>query len=272
MTFPVTIGNLEAGYRNRIIIRNFSLSCVSGGQVTALVGPNGSGKSTLLRAIAGIVPAKGSVLLAGKELLSMPRVLRAQNCAYQPQVAPSGTSLGVLESIIAALKVVPPLESDSPFDARQKAMGALERLGIEDLAFDPLDRISGGQQQLASLAQVIARPTQLVLLDEPTSALDLRGEIEVMEIIRSLALGGAAVIVVLHDLESAARWADTVAVLNNGALFSSGRPVETITPDMLASVYAVDARVEVRTEESALKIDVKRPITRLKPNGASDAE
>ena len=125
-----------------------------------------------------------------------------------------------------------------------RAIATLERIGIGDLALTPLDHLSGGERQLASLAQAVVREPALLLLDEPTSALDLRHQVVVMQLVHELAAEGRIVVVVLHDLNLAVRWAGHVVVLDHGTPAAVGHPVDAITPDVLARVYGVHARIE----------------------------
>lgn len=122
---------------------------------------------------------------------------------------------------------------------------------------EQLNRLSGGQRQLVSLAQAIVREPAILLLDEPTSALDLRHQAQVMHLVRDLAREGRLVVVVLHDLNLAARWADHIVVLSNGAVAAEGAPVAAITANILASVYGVEALVE-RSTLGHLQISVER--------------
>jgi iron complex transport system ATP-binding protein len=220
------------------VIRDLSLSAIRAGEVTALVGPNAAGKTTLLRAMAGLLPATGEVRLQGQNLLAMPAARRAALVSYMPQSLPERTSLTVLESVIAPLRV-----SDHRGEARDRAIAVLDRLGIADIALEPIDRLSGGQRQLCGLAQSLVVDPHVLLLDEPTSALDLRHQAVVMNIVRALAAAGRIIVCVLHDLAQAARWADTVIVMRNGTCHAQGSPSETVTPQMLADVYAVRAKV-----------------------------
>jgi iron complex transport system ATP-binding protein len=241
----LTIENLSAGHPGRPVIRNLTLPPLAAGQVTALVGPNAAGKSTLLLALTGLIGATGSARLGARDLLRLSIAERATVAAFMPQGLPQGVALTVLESVIAACKASPlgDLAAAGP-DVRHRAVAALDRPGIADLSLESLDRLSGGQRQLIGLAQALVREPQLILLDEPTSALDLRHQVVVMTLIRALAAEGRTILVVLHDLNLAARWADCVVVVEHGTAHASGTAEQALTPDVIATVYGVEARVE----------------------------
>jgi iron complex transport system ATP-binding protein len=240
---PLAIANLTAGYRRHPVLRGLTLPPLVPGTVTALVGPNGAGKSTLLKVLAGLLPATGSVTLGGLDLLHAPLAARARSVTFMPQTLPQRVGLTVLEGVISALRASP-LEADGGEPAERLALATLERVGIRDLALTPLDHLSGGERQLASLAQAVVRRPTVLLLDEPTSALDLRHQVTVMRLVEDLAAEGRIVVVVLHDLNLAVRWAGRVVVLNHGTPDADGPPLATITPDVLARVYGVQARLE----------------------------
>jgi len=233
------IRGVTAGYEGRKIIDAIDLPPLAAGTVTSLVGPNGAGKSTLLRALAGLLPARGEVRLGDLNLAGMSLRDRSRYVSYVPQSLPQGVALNALETVIAALEAAP--LADKPAHRSTvpaEALAALESVGAGD-------RLSGGQKQLVGLAQAIARAPAVLLLDEPTSALDLRHQLTVLELARSYAREhGAVVVVVLHDLQAAARISDRVLVLHRGRLAAEGSPEEAITPALLAEVYQVEARVE----------------------------
>lgn len=238
------VGGLSAGYGARPVLHALDVPAIRAGEVTALVGPNGAGKSTLLRVLAGLLPGRGSVRLGERELLDIAPADRAVQVSFMPQGLPQRVALTVLEAVIAALCAGPSIGRRNNEDAAADAIAVLERIGIAGLAHEPLDHLSGGQRQLASLAQAIARDPRVLLLDEPTSALDLRHQVVVMDFVRHFAAGGRIVIVVLHDLSLAARWADQVVVLHHGRTYAAGPPDQSLTPAVLGEVYGVDARVE----------------------------
>ena len=203
------INDLSVAYGARTIIHNVSLPALPAGRLVALVGPNGAGKSTLLRAIAGLERMQGEISLAGEDVSRLGFAERSRRLAYMPQQLPPGLALGVLESIVAALRV-------SGVDTLLAlAYEALVRLGIEHLAEQPLNSLSGGQRQLVALAQLLARNPQVLLLDEPTSALDLHYQLRVMDTVRERVVAHRLLAVaVLHDINLAASYADWLVVLH----------------------------------------------------------
>ncbi|KZD23272.1 iron ABC transporter [Tardiphaga robiniae] len=241
----LTIRSLSAGYGARKVLRDLSMPPIPGGKITALVGPNGAGKTTLLRAVAGLVPASGDIRFGALDMLTASASERSRAMAFMPQFLPQRMALSVLESVISALRASPPqIERMDAAAFRDVALETLSGLGIVDLALQPFDKLSGGQRQLASLAQALVRKPRLLLLDEPTSALDLRHQLQVMNIVKTAARGGTAVIAVLHDLQAAARWADSIVVMKSGALYTSGAPADAISATMLSDVYGIDGSVE----------------------------
>ncbi len=244
VTGALRIEGLAAGYGTRKVIQDLTLAPLPAGEVTALVGPNAAGKSTLLRGLAGLVHTEGSIRLGDVELTKLSLVERSRKVGFMPQALPQGVELSVLESVLSALHAT---GMDTPVGGvtgRERALAVLARLGLVDLALEPLSRLSGGQKQLASLAQALVREPRVLLLDEPTSALDLRHQVLVMAAARALAREGRVVVVVLHDLNLAARWADRIVVLDRGQRRAEGAAADTLTPELLAEVYGVEGRVE----------------------------
>ncbi|MGP9812889.1 ABC transporter ATP-binding protein [Rhodopseudomonas sp. NSM] len=246
MTGPdLLIAHLSTGYPRRPVIRDLTLPPLPAGKLIAFVGPNAAGKSTLLMALAGLLPSTGTIALGDHNLSELSARDRAKVMAFTPQSLPQGVALTVIESVIVALRASATAEPSLPgASTAQRAAAALDRLGIAELALEPLDQLSGGQRQLVSLAQALVRDPTILLLDEPTSALDLRHQIVVMDTLRRLAAEGHIVVVVLHDLNLAARWADYVVVFDHGACAAAGAPAEALTAGIIAEVYGVVARIE----------------------------
>lgn len=236
----LSIKNLTVHYRRHEVLAGVDLCGIRPGEIIALAGPNAAGKSTLLKAIAGLVPANGQVFYGDSNWLGWTARQRVEHIGFMPQSIPEDNNLTVLEAALTALQSggIGPRRKDE-----LDALRVIERLGIGHLALRPLYQLSGGQRQLAALAQAVVRGSPVLLLDEPVSALDLAHQWQVMHVARRLADEGRIVIVVLHDLALAAQWADRVAILHQRRIHSFGPPNDTITAAALREVWGVEARV-----------------------------
>lgn len=235
------VRDLTVRFGARRVLDGLTLPEMHAGEVTVLAGPNAAGKSTLLRAVAQLVPHRGSVTLDGDDLGRLAATERARRIGFMPQSLPGGSSLVALETVIAALRAGKTMIAHQ---ADAAAMAVMDKLGIAALALEPLDALSGGQRQMVSLAQAIVRDPRLLLLDEPTSALDLARQVRLLSELRRLAAEGRVVAAVLHDLALAAQWADRIVLIHDGHVHAHGRPEQVLTPALLAQVYGVEARVE----------------------------
>lgn len=234
---------LVAGYSGQRVIGGISLPAVAPGSLVALVGPNAAGKSTLLKAIAGLLPASGRVLLDGADMATLPTRERLRRIGYLPQALPQPTSLLAYEIWQSALRAG---RSEWPAERRAAAIEqVVAELDLAELGQRRMDELSGGQRQMVGLAQAIVRAPRLLLLDEPTSALDLRWQLTVLDTLRRHAHAtGTLCLVAVHDLNLAARFCDQVLMLHHGALAAAGAPAQILTPALLRQVYGVRARVE----------------------------
>ncbi|MFJ2985861.1 MULTISPECIES: ABC transporter ATP-binding protein [unclassified Pseudomonas] len=250
----LSINEVSVAYGARQVLHGVSLPALPAGSLVALVGPNGAGKSTLLRALAGLERMKGVLRLDGQDVTRLGIAERSRRLAYMPQQLPPGIALGVLESIVAALRV------RGADNLLGHAFDALRQLGIESLAERSLDSLSGGQRQLVALAQLLARNPQVLLLDEPTSALDLHYQLRVMAAVRERVVAHRLLAVaVLHDINLAASQADWLVVLREGRVVACGAPEQVLRPEVLAQVYGVEARVE-RCSQGRLQVLVDRAL------------
>lgn len=242
---------LTAGYPGRPVLQGVTLPAVPAGTLVAVVGPNAVGKSTLLKAVAGLRPSQGRVLLEGADLATLPPRERLRRVGYLPQALPQSTSLVAYETWQSALRASRREWSTAQREAAIESV--VTALGLQALALRRLDELSGGQRQMVGLAQVIVRAPRLLLLDEPTSALDLRWQLQVLQAVRAMAQQqGAVGLVAVHDLNLALSFCQHVLVLGGGSVLAAGDPAEVLTPALLQRAYGVLARVERCSEGNLL--------------------
>ncbi|TQF76312.1 ABC transporter ATP-binding protein [Elioraea sp. Yellowstone] len=216
----------------RAVLDGVSLK-VRAGELVALVGPNGAGKSTLLRALAGLLrPDAGRATLDGTPLAALSPRGRARRIAWLEQGARAAWGMTVRE--IAALGRLP--HSDA---AEAPVAAALAALGLDHMADRRIDRLSGGEVRRAMIARVLATAPDVMLLDEPCADLDPAQGFAVMRLLRAQAAAGRAVVVVLHDLALAARFADRVALLEAGRLVADGPPDSVMADAVVGRVFGV---------------------------------
>jgi iron complex transport system ATP-binding protein len=239
----LVIEGLRLDHPGRTAVAGVDLT-LAGGQVVAVVGPNGCGKSTLLRGIARLHrPTAGRVLAGGTDVWQLRPRAAARRLALLPQFpqAPEGLTVGAL----VAHGRHPHqglFRQWSPADAHAVTT-ALAATGVADLVDRPVDQLSGGQRQRVWLALVVAQDTPVLLLDEPTSALDLGHQVEVLELVRTLAAAGRTVVTVLHDLSAAARHADVLVAMRAGGVVAVGPPREVVDASLVRTLYGIDAQV-----------------------------
>jgi iron complex transport system ATP-binding protein len=229
---------------------------VAPGECVVLAGPNGSGKSTLLRGLARLMkPAGGTVLLDGRQLAQWPPRALARRLAVLPQSPPSPGDLTVEQLVFLGRHPHQTLLGIPSARDRAVVAEALGQTDLVHLAARPLTALSGGERQRAWIAFTLAQEPQLLLLDEPTTFLDLAHGLAVLEMVRRLNHErGLTVVMALHDLSQAARFADRVVLLRAGRLVTAGPPAQVLTPAVIAGVFGVEA--EVITTEAGWPIVV----------------
>jgi iron complex transport system ATP-binding protein len=211
----------------------------------ALVGPNGSGKSTLLRALGRVLrPRGGAVYLDGRSMTQWPTREVARRLALLPQGPALSNDMSAEELVWLGRSPHQGILGLPTAEDHEAVRWAIEETGIEALRRRQMSTLSGGERQRVWLALALAQRPQVLLLDEPTTFLDLNHQLEVLELIRYLNREhGLTVVMVLHDLNQAARYANRIVVLNEGAVYGEGAPGEILTADTLRDVFGVDGRV-----------------------------
>ncbi|MEU6183131.1 ABC transporter ATP-binding protein [Streptomyces coeruleorubidus] len=232
------------------------------GRLTAVVGPNGCGKSTLLAGLCRLHrPKGGSVLLDGRILARLPVREAARRIGLLPQSAQAPDGLTVADLVRFGRQPHQGLLRQWSVRDQQAVDRALAATGMTALAERPLETLSGGQRQRAWIAMTVAQETSVLLLDEPTSALDLGHQLEVFELLRELTTVGRTVVVVVHDLVLACRYADHLVAMQAGRVVAEGTPHETVTPELISRLYGVEA-VVLRDPETDCPVIVPRGLAR----------
>jgi ferric hydroxamate/heme transport system ATP-binding protein len=243
---------IEVAYGENTIINNLSLE-IPIGKITTIIGPNGCGKSTLLKTIGRIMKAKkGAVYLDGKDIYELSSKEFARQLAILPQspLAPDGLTA---EELVSYGRY-----------AHQKGFGkqnekdkeivkwALEVTNLSELSQRSVDNMSGGQRQRVWIAMALAQQTDMILLDEPTTYLDVAYQLEVLELLEDLnRTHGCTIVMVLHDINLASRYADYLIALKQGSIVGAGTPHDVITKEMLREVYQIES--DIMIEEHSKK-------------------
>ncbi|NLP86046.1 ABC transporter ATP-binding protein [Microbacterium sp. CFH 90308] len=235
---------LTLAYGDRVIVDDLELH-VPPGRITAIVGANGCGKSTLLRALARLIsPKAGQVVLDGKALHARPSKEVARTLGLLPQspIAPEGIAVADL----VGRGRHPHQKLLARWSARDYEVVAqsLSATGTDDLADRSVDELSGGQRQRVWIAMALAQETDILLLDEPTTFLDVAHQVEVLDLLTDLNRDrGTTIVMVLHDMNLAARYADHLFALRAGRVVASGAPGEVMTSELIREVFDLDALV-----------------------------
>ena len=233
---------LDIAYGERAIVGNLNIS-IPAGKITALVGSNGSGKSTILKTMARIMkPSQGHVFLDGKSIHQQSTKEVAKQLAILPQnpIAPDGLTV----SELVAYGRFPHQKGFGALTAADKEIigWAIRVTGMSDFAERPVDQLSGGQRQRAWIAMALAQGTDILFLDEPTTFLDMAHQLEVLMLLEQLNREeGRTIVMVVHDLNHASRYAQHMIAINKGQVVSSGSPAEVMTRDMLRRVFGIEA-------------------------------
>ena len=231
-------------YGDRTVVERLSLD-IAPGRITAIVGANGCGKSTLLRALARLIsPKEGQIVLDGAALASRPskEIARVVGLLPQSPVAPEG--IAVADLVGRGRHPHQKLLARWSAHDYQAVADALDATDISDLADRSVDELSGGQRQRVWIAMALAQETDILLLDEPTTFLDVAHQIEVLDLLTDLNHDrGTTIVMVLHDLNLAARYADELIAVVDGRVVAIGEPADIVTSDLVREVFGLESTV-----------------------------
>lgn len=232
---------LSLGYGDRTIVEGLDLE-ISPGSITSIVGANGCGKSTLLRALSRLLPpSAGEVILDGKALHSQPtkEVARVLGLLPQSPIAPEG--IAVADLVGRGRHPHQKLLSRWTAHDYDVVADALTATGTADLADRSVDELSGGQRQRVWIAMALAQETEILLLDEPTTFLDIAHQVDVLDLLTDLCRErGTTIVMVLHDLNLAARYSDELVAMKDGRVLASGTPADVLTPENVERVFGIN--------------------------------
>jgi iron complex transport system ATP-binding protein len=258
--------DLSISYGPRQVLTDITLSTAPG-QVTAIIGPNGAGKSTLMRALNGALePARGEVLLDGKPLRSFARRAIARRIAVVAQEAELRFPVTVLEFVLGGRYAWSSANAWGWETERdmETARAALLETELEDFSARRMNELSGGERQRAVLARALATEAGILLLDEPTANLDLAHQASLLALVRERCNNKrAAAVIVTHDLNLAAAFADQLLLVKDGRVLAKGSPREVLKPDLLQQIFAIRILVDAHPLTGAPRITPVHEARRL---------
>jgi iron complex transport system ATP-binding protein len=254
----LSVDRLTVAFDGHTILRDVSFD-VSAGRWVGVLGPNGAGKTTLLRAIGSHIPFDGDICLNGASVEDMSAQDRARTLAFVRQARSLTFDFTVEEFVLLGRAPHRGWLQAYRASDRERVRGALARVDLDGFASRSVLSLSGGEMQRVFLAQALVQDAELLLLDEPTAHLDVHYQFSFMEQVRGQAAEGRTVLAVGHDLELAARYADRLLLLDEGALVAEGPPASVLTPDRIAEVFGMRAELD-RHPDGTLRIDYLGPV------------
>ncbi len=236
----ISINNIEFAYNGTAVLKNINCS-IDKGDFIAVVGPNGSGKSTLIKCMNGILqPRKGSINVSDKNIKQHSLRNLAKTMAYVPQNKNGQTPATVFDTILLGRK---PYISWKPSASDMEITSdIIQELQLESIAMKDINKLSGGQQQTVFIARALAQQPEILLLDEPTANLDIKHTIEIMNMLKSFCDNGLTVVIALHDINLAMRYASRIMMLKDGEIFACGGK-EVLTENNLENLYDIKVKV-----------------------------
>lgn len=238
------VEGLNVNYDDKKVLKDVSFN-VKNGKIVTIIGPNGSGKSTLIKSVSRYLkPESGNIYLDKVNINQINTKEIARNLAVLPQVKGVSSDISIEE--LVSYGRFPHLKFGRRLGSEDKEIisWALEKTGLLEMKDRYVVTLSGGERQRAWIAMSLAQKPKILLLDEPTTFLDICYQLETLELVKELNKTlGITVIMVLHDLNQAARYSDSILVLNNGELWEYGEPCKVISEELLKSIFKIDADI-----------------------------
>ncbi len=238
--------NIAVGFDGKSVLENLSLE-IEKGQIISILGPNGSGKSTLLKILSrNLKPDKGSVYLDGHNLTELSAKVVARKMAVLPQSPEAPKDLTVRDLVEYGRYPHQKWWQGRSGEDDECVNWALQQTGLEEMSGRIVSTLSGGERQRVWIAMALAQKPEVLLLDEPTTYLDICHQLEIMELLAEFnRVHQITVAMVLHDINHAARYSDSIVVLHQGKVFAVGRPEDVITPHTLRTVFGVESEITI---------------------------
>ena len=229
-------------YSSTPVLENVDIE-ISGPQFVSIIGPNGVGKSTLIHCLNKILnPTKGTVMIDGEDISKKSLKEMALKIGYVPYTTSDSVPLSVVDTVLMGRN--PHSKFGSMEEDLKKVYDILVELHIDDLALRPFNELSAGQHQKVALARGLVQEPEILLLDEPTSNLDIHHQLEVTKILKKMSTEKSILVIMIsHDLNIAAKYADNMILLHKGGIYAVGHPSDVITTDSLKKVYGVEAEI-----------------------------
>lgn len=253
----LSMENLTIGYGHKTVIRDLSAT-VETGELIGIIGCNGAGKSTLLKTIRGLLPAQtGEIRYYGRKLEDYAEKELARKVAYLQQQVQTGFGYTGMDIVLTGrYPYMKWWESENEYD-KKLAADCMAYTGTLDLADRPVTQVSGGQKQRILLAKVLAQQTPLLFLDEPTTGLDMVYREEIFRFTKALAEKGKTILMVVHELDLAAKYCSRILLLGEGRLLADGAPEEVFTEEILSRAYSADVSVVRNPLNGSLEISTR---------------
>lgn len=253
----IEIKNLSIGYENKVVISDVNAT-IKQGEIVGIIGCNGAGKSTFLKTIRGLLPKKnGDVLYFGKSLEEYDDKELACCVAYLQQHVEVGFGYTGRDIVLAGRYPYMKWWEKESGDDEKLALDCMAYTGTLDLADRPVTEVSGGQKQRILLAKVLAQQTPILFLDEPTTGLDMVYQEEIFRFAKELAQMGKTVLMVVHELNFAAKYCTRILLLGEGRLLADAPPAEAFTEELLSRAYKADISVVKNPVSGSLEISTK---------------